>query len=774
MTDSDLKKIHIVFNGQDTPPLKISQLFDANKFNRLTAVTGNVTADFINQYLSRFIKVEVALSSPENYEAKTGDEVITKVALTNALLSAANKKPAKVFEALTSDNQANVLNNLFQVAIAPTQAIHSRFYLLSNSETHDTRVILGSLNLDSASFDKERNQYEEILVFDDDIRLFQNLDNHYKNDIKPVLRPFFTENLLNAAQNQIDESLKDTKGTKNAVVILDNEVTDQIAAADMTDLISHDVQKQIDENKIPAMITKSMRDITTNRSQDKEEAERQIQQHDTIYTLQKTAVSPRAAKPKLKSREKIFKQVQDALISGMTPQQRSAEKKYTTFLYDRPMERNLVNNNSGLYVPNDTGTHPIQFGKIATISQIRDGLKSIDAVLKGYQQYVVDYNDDYGKRFYEAILYSFTAPFLWEIRAKASLNPEDGNDIPNFLILGATAGSGKSTLLRIINQLTWNTDRSLIDFGTIYPTDTPQKKAKTVDAIEHYMKLGSSYPVLMDEIEPYFFQQDQYSRHLVVDTMNELVNNPHAIAPLIGTTNYDSGFTMLRETARRTYYLQIDKVIDDQQKGEANKYIYNVRQTLNNTLFKDFVMRMASLLEDDETPWRAFDEKTGKLDFLANTRKIFRDYYQMADMEVPPYFADEICDDFKESSRNRCAKLYLTQEEDFKYRQQDHSLLFDISKLNTFNGFTADSIEKYRNALPIELCVDGINGKRGKFVEIKADEFFKWIGERNPYAEEIEENEASNDETLTTNTAEKVTESPVKEQKKGFWARLFG
>ncbi len=30
-----------------------------------------------------------------------------------------------------------------------------------------------------------------------------------------------------------------------------------------------------------------MRDITTNRSQDKEEAERQIQQHDTIYTLQK-------------------------------------------------------------------------------------------------------------------------------------------------------------------------------------------------------------------------------------------------------------------------------------------------------------------------------------------------------------------------------------------------------------------------------------------------------------------------------------------------------
>ncbi len=590
--------------------------------------------------------------------------------------------------------------------------------------------------------------------------------NHFKHDVKPVLRPYFSDNLLQAAQKQLDESAKD-KSAGSSVVILDNDTTDAIAAADMTDIISHDVQQQMDTDIIPHDTTIAMRNVTMDRSQVKVAIERDTKQHDTVYTLQKTSVSPRAAKPKIKSREKIYEHVKEALVSGMSPQQRSAEKKYTTFLYDRPMERNLVNNNSGLYVPNDAGTHPIPFGKLATISQIRESLKSIDDVMKGYQKYVIDYNDDYGKRFYEAILYCFTAPFLWEIRTKASLNPEDGNDVPNFLILGATAGSGKSTLLRIINQLTWNTDRSLIDFGTIYPEETTQKKNKTVEAIEHYVKEGSSYPVLLDEIEPYFFQQDQYSRHLVVDTMNELINHPQAVAPLIGTTNYDSGFTMLRETARRTYYLQIDKVIDDRLKGEANRYIYNVRQTLNNTLFKDFVMRMANLLEDDDTAWRMFDQKTGRLDFLANTRKIFKSYYEMAGIEIPPYFADTICDDFKESSRNTWAKLYLTQEDDFKYRKEDDSLLFDISKLNTFNGFTADSIEKYRNALPIELCVDGINGKRGKFVEIKAPDFFKWIGEHNPYEEE---------EQAQEDKKEKTAEKPVKKpkKKKGFWARLFG
>ena len=776
VNDPSLKKIHIVFNGQETPPMKISQLFDARRFNRLTAVTGDVTADFFNCYLSNFIKVELALQTPKASDAKTADEVITKEALANALLAVANKRPAKLFEGLTSSNQANVLSGLFTVEMSPVQALHSRFYLLSNHETHDTRVILGSIDLTADSFDKDRNQFEEVLVFDNDIRLFQNLSEHFKKDIRPVLRPYFTDNLLKAAQAQLDEGAKDQKQAvpENQVVILDNDTTDQIAAADMTDIISHDVQKQMDAKIIPTTTTNAMREVTTARSQTKDDIARDVKQHDTVYNLQKTSVSPRAAKPKIKTREKIYQQVQEALISGMTPQQRQAEKKYTTFLYDRPMERNLVRNNSGLYVPNDAGTHPIPFGKLATTSQIRDGLRSIDAVMKGYQKFVVDYTDDYGKRFYEAILYTFTAPFLWEIRQKASLNPEDGNDVPNFLVLGATAGSGKSTLLRIINQLTWNTDRSLIDFGTIYPTETVQRKAKTVEAIEHYMKQGSSYPVLLDEIEPYFFQQDQYSRHLVVDTMNELVNNPHAIAPLIGTTNYDSGFTMLRETARRTYYLQIDKVINDQLKGEANKYIYNVRQTLDNTLFKDFVMRMANLLEDDETPWRDFNTENGRLDFLSNTRKIFRDYYQMAGMDVPSYFADQICDDFQESSRNSWAKLYVTQAEDFKYREADKSLLFDISKLNTLNGFTADSIEKYRNALPIELCVDGINGKRGKFVEIKAPEFFKWIGERNPYETPQPvhtEQPATKIENSKLPSSAITTEKP---KKRGFWARLFG
>lgn len=80
-------------------------------------------------------------------------------------------------------------------------------------------------------------------------------------------------------------------------------------------------------------------------------------------------------------------------------------------MYDRPLERNIARNTTGLYTPNDTGTYPLPFGKLATVSEIREGLHQIDAVIQGYAKFVVDYTPEYGRRFFEAILYGFAAPF---------------------------------------------------------------------------------------------------------------------------------------------------------------------------------------------------------------------------------------------------------------------------------------------------------------------------------------------------------------------------
>ncbi|WP_283583713.1 ATP-binding protein [Limosilactobacillus difficilis] len=754
----NLSRLHIIHNSQDEM-MSISELFDSNRYSQLIAVCGTIDPDFINKYLADFVQLDLVIANQAPEQGNSKAELSTKVALVEAMRKIADKQPAKVFESLTSQLQLAVLGGVLKIEMAPTQVINSRFYLLNNPTSNEHRLIVTSANLTKQSFTDNQNRFEEVLVFDNQ-SLYDNMMVHFKVDLKPVLVPFFSEELLKAAQKQLTAMHKDNAG-KDSLVILDNQTTDAIAEDGLTDLLSKQLQEQLSEHIVTPNFTRDMRDVTMNRTASKDRERRRIQQDDLLMQLQKESVSPRAAHPKLKNRQQIMKNVHNALKSPLTAEEQAVEKKYKTFLYDRPLERNLARKTTGLFVPNDTSSYPLPFGKLATTTEIRDSLHSIDSVMKGYQQFVVDYTPEYGKRFFEAILYSFTAPFMWEIRQKTSLNPEDGNDVPNFLVLGATAGSGKSTLLRVINQLTWNSDQSLIDFGTIYPNGTNQRKAKTVQALESYMKKGSTYPVLVDEIEPYFFQQAQYSRHLVVDTMNEVVNHPRPIAPMIGTTNYSSGFTMLRETARRTYYLQIDKVIDEKKKGEANKYIFNVRQTLNNRLFKDFVVRMAEKLENDQTPWRIFNNQTGRLDFLANTRLIFKDYYQMAGMAVPDYFADAVCDDFRESARSKWAKLYITQPNDFLYRKEKDSLLFDMAKLNTFNGFGGEnSMEEYRNALPVEICVDGVNGKTGKFVEIKCPDFFRWIGEPNPHTSEQNDNHESEE-----------SESP---KHKGFFARLFG
>lgn len=758
-------RINIIHNHHQEQ-MSIKDIFDPDQYPQMVGVTGQISPEFLNKYLAGFVQLEIALGSLPTTHHYTSLENVTKGALASAILNTANKEPIKLFQSLSSQLQLTALAGVLKLEVAPTQLIHSRFYLLANPQTGKNRVVLGSVDLTEPSFEEGANRFEEIMIFDDD-PLYDQLLKHFKEDLRPVLQPYFTNELLKAAEKQL-KALKAAKGDHDNIVILSNDETDKIAEREMTDLIVDDVQHQIDKQHLSAGVTLAMRNVTANRTQDQDKEERAIKQRDTVLMLEKEAVSPRAAHPKIKNRDVIAEQIHDAMAASVSPQDLAVEKKYTTFLYDRPLERNIAHNKTGLYTPNDAGTFPIAFGKLATINEIREGIHQIQDVIKGYQQFVVDFTPEYGKRYYEAIMYAFTAPFLWEIRQKASLNPEDGNDIPNFLILGASAGSGKTTLLRIINQLTWNTDKSLIDFGTIYPSDTPQRKAKTVQALESYMKQGSSYPVLVDEIEPYFFQQPQYSRRLVVDTMNQLVNSPKPYAPLIGTTNYNSGFTMRRETARRTYYLQLDKVIDQEKKAAASKYIYGIRKSLNNTLFKDFVVRLANYLEDDSTPWRLFDSTTGQLDFLATTRKIFRDYYKLIDEPIPDYFSDGLRDDFGENARSKWAKLYLTQKDDFIFHQEKNSLLFDITRLTTFNGFERDAIEEYRNALPVEICVDGINGKNGKFVALKAPAFYNWIGVDNPHLHPQEkETEKS--------TEEAVDKAPAKPKKKrGFWARLFG
>ena len=99
-----------------------------------------------------------------------------------------------------------------------------------------------------------------------------------------------------------------------------------------------------------------------DRTREREAEERLIQQRDMMLQLEKEAVSPRAEQPSLRSADQVAKKVKAALAEAISPEDLAVEKKYTTFLYDRPIERNVAKNITGLYIPSDTGQYPIPFG----------------------------------------------------------------------------------------------------------------------------------------------------------------------------------------------------------------------------------------------------------------------------------------------------------------------------------------------------------------------------------------------------------------------------
>lgn len=85
------------------------------------------------------------------------------------------------------------------------------------------------------------------------------------------------------------------------------------------------------------------------------------------------------------------------------------------------------------------------FGKRATNEKIKNSIENIFQLIESYEKYVTRYDADYGSRIIEAILYSFSTPFLQELRkriAKKTKSTKELN-IPMFMFLGEIVIPGK-------------------------------------------------------------------------------------------------------------------------------------------------------------------------------------------------------------------------------------------------------------------------------------------------------------------------------------------
>lgn len=143
--------------------LKIEEIFDVSKYNKIKAVTYSVDESFLNNYFSGFSEVELIIGIPDSKVQARGYNAVKNILNFNNQIS--KEEQINFFEKLSRKNQNHIMERKWKLKVPFKVSIHSKFYLLEG-ENGETRLIVGSTNLSSQAFSDKSNQFENIMIFD--------------------------------------------------------------------------------------------------------------------------------------------------------------------------------------------------------------------------------------------------------------------------------------------------------------------------------------------------------------------------------------------------------------------------------------------------------------------------------------------------------------------------------------------------------------------------------------------------------------------------------
>lgn len=725
----DVTKTNIILN-EKKESLSIEEVFDANKYQHFLGVTYSVSPQFLNKYLKNFSSLSLVVGIPEESQLEKANAEINRLSYEKQLVSVLEAEAPKFFQELSFKNQLAFQKNKFQMwAPSIGFSIHSKFYLLWNEDQSEKRVILGSANLSNQAFNNQVQQLEEVLIFDNH-PLFALLEKRFKDDISQVITPYFPKKLLKIKPQKMTTSLD--KEISEAIILTSkdlNELKEEQIVEKLTD-----VEGKVALGILPAKIFTDLKELPQEQPLMVDKWQEKLEKTETVYELSKEIISKRTKEPKLVAESTLKKNIRKKITVKITQQVIESDIPKRPQLISAPSQRNVEKELSGLFIQDAIDEKRLlPFGKVASKEEIMTGMKVIQTLLKNYEKYTVNYEAEYGTRIFEAILYTFTAPFIYEMKNQAK-TVESAHDIPQFLFLGGNAGSGKSSLLRILSKMTTISPNYLafLDYDDVVPKGEHNRKLKIVQQLSAWIQEENVSPLLVDEIPNEFFAKDNYGEELIVTSTNFRGRSGDASPVFIGTTNTDN-YSLPERAARRSYYLRIDKPFDEEFRAKTNQAYNDLLNGITTDLYQDFILRFAKKMEENKSIWEQYEEK-GKIDFLYYAREVFKDYYELLEQPLPIYFPLKRFDDSQESNQEKWRKLYLgSSHDDFHYHSAEKRLIFKITSLDenlTLRyGDTKPSV-LYKKALPPKVVFGSLDSID---IELYADKFFNWIGVQNPY-----------------------------------------
>ena len=768
----------IILNNQVVESLEIGSIFDSEKYDIFKGVTFSIDQKFAEKYLSNFKETTVVVGIQDSDVQERGlsleQKQIKQLVDNTKVLSSG--LPIKMFENFSRSIQDRILEDSYQLRIPLSKTIHTKMYLLKNSESGDTRLIIGSANLSNQAFSNTTPQLE-LLEIRDNSELFSEYENYFDTEIISETVDFFGNSVRKKAKSKAQKEETDVTITftpKEFGELKINRISEQF----------DQIKESVSSGKIEQTVIDELKEEAKIVDVRSKELKQEFDDVDLAVRITTAAVNIRTgngkADVKLHENSEVKKRVSNLLRDNLLAKKVKADVLPRDLLISRPAIR--TDSNSGLSLgikENETkaedGSVVENFkyhkvGKKLDDEGIKKSVLLIDSIMKNYKEFVPNYTSDYGKRVIEAIAFAFTSPFLSEIRQNTSLNSE-ALDIPLFAVIGGTGGSGKSKLLNIINRMLGLNDMTEpTTYSELVVDDSVQKNSKTITQLKYWMlEEDNVAPLLIDELPDKFF--DAKGVQFIKDVANISGKQPHLTPAFICTTNASDMVAKEEAITRRMYYLLNDRKFDDQYRDISTEKYNELFNETTDELFQDFVLRFSEILSDENTEWKYYNH--GKVDFLKNTRTIFEEYFKIAGFEsLPDYFPEERVDDTNKTNITMWKRLYTAMPELFKKISDDETnqdiYILKLSDLD--HNFQKDNMyskEKKPSSVYSEALDNRVlastRTKADLFIEFYVNQFHDWIG--------IPEVNSEKAETVINSV-----ETQVKRESsnKGFFGRLFG
>lgn len=652
---------HVVKDGK-VADMTVDEIFNSGDFSELMAVTFVASPKFFFNTIEGFKKITLVLGIEDNVHLSkfTEAEAIKTALDPKNYLGFWNDCPDEIRE--------KIKNGSIKVLYAKLKyAIHSKIYLMRGPQKN--RVVLGSANFTQMAF-KGQRQFEEVLVFDDS----PYFDIYLKrfNEILAYTQDFIPDRI---------------KKSKKVLLISDPEVLKDVSI----DAINVNRQDLV----VTEEVFEALKQSPAGYDEKKKEVQAVINVIDNVFKKKKDTgefvpIPAKQLQEKVGAIKSIYAKI---------PRDLETFDERGTFFIDDGDNYLYRTDENGI----GEGTHRVELlsKKTNDLELIKENLKLVIGFVEAYSLFTANKDPNTLSRVFEAILYAFTAPYLWKMRdIHAVQHGENARAaFPAFLILAGRARSGKTSLLEFISAL----------LGTSKHLSYPKLSGSNV--LLNLFFAENIHPLLVDEVHINFFRSTR--SYIGESLVKQVTNDMYGKHPcMIGITNA-KGFNASHQVMRRVYYLEVSNAF--KESSESKAYLNDKMNRATTYLFQDFTYQLAEWLKTGQPFYESPD-------FLCAGRRIFLNYFKRTEIEIPQWFPMSVCDDYRLRAKVVWKNLYKRNKNCF-VPQGKNSLFVDIANFSTSDR----EKESQLNLLPPECIREDSHG----VVLLNEKEFYDFI-EHNP------------------------------------------